>query len=116
LRLGPEPGEVRCVFLEMRMDDLERDLTVQLCITRAVHFAHPAGAKDGQHVIGTDPGAWSQCHDKGRDYSWPAPRPRIGPGHWCILRDDTSICESWVPRLSSWRRSSRGSRCPQPVS
>ena len=60
LRLGPKPGEVRRVFLEMRMDDLERDLTVQLGIARAVHLAHPAGAKDRQHFIGTDPRAWSQ--------------------------------------------------------
>jgi len=65
LRFRAEPGQVRRVLLEVRMHDLERDLTAQLGIAGAVHLAHPAGAKDGQQFIGTDPRAWSQGHYKG---------------------------------------------------
>ena len=59
-----EPVGVR---RERSRQNLDGDLAFEPGVRRAVDLAHPAGADDGDHLVGTETSAGSK-HHRGRDY------------------------------------------------
>ena len=52
LRLAFESHQTFRVERECRRQDLQRHIAIQRDIARAIHFAHPAGAKQRDNFVG----------------------------------------------------------------
>jgi hypothetical protein len=61
-RFALEPGHPVGVRGECRRQDLDRDVPPQPRVTRAIHFAHPAGAEGVQDLVPADSGARLEAH------------------------------------------------------
>ncbi len=68
LRFALETGEPLGIVRERFWQDLQRDVTTELRIPRAIHLAHATLANRGQDFVRTYTCARSQCHQGGRDY------------------------------------------------
>jgi hypothetical protein len=64
-----EPGEALGVVRERFGQDLERRVTRELRIARAIDFAHPAFADFGEDFVHADPSMRRQGHESAADYS-----------------------------------------------
>ena len=55
-------AEALRVVLEIRRQELERDVPMKRQIPRAIHISHPARAEMRQDFVMTDPGTGAECH------------------------------------------------------
>ena len=62
LGLALEAREPLGIGRERLRQDLQRDLTTELRVARAIHLTHPARAEWRDHFIGPEPGAGIQRH------------------------------------------------------
>lgn len=61
-RLALETGEPVWICRHSGRQDLDRDLTLQARVGRAVHLAHPAGAKRRDDAVRSQVGSFGQGH------------------------------------------------------
>src|SRR5205085_1459667 len=66
LGLALEAGERVGVRGQLRGEDLDRDLPVELRVARPVDLAHPARAERREDLVGTETGAGAESHEIGR--------------------------------------------------
>jgi hypothetical protein len=62
LRFAREARQPIGIGREQLRQDLQRDIAIELRVTRAVDLSHPAGAKWGEDFVRTDSGASRQGH------------------------------------------------------
>ena len=62
LRFAPESCETFGVVRNGRKENLDRDVAIQLRVTRAVDLAHTAGAECGEDFVGAEARSDGQGH------------------------------------------------------
>ena len=62
LRLALKPRDALGLVLERVGKQLQRDIATELRVTRAIHFAHPAGANRGDDLVRAQPATGRECH------------------------------------------------------
>ena len=63
LRLAMEPRDPLGIVREALGDDLQRDVTSESCIARAIHFAHAARTPLGEDFVGSEPRTGTRDHE-----------------------------------------------------
>jgi hypothetical protein len=70
MRFALEAHEAIGIEREQIREDFQRDVAVQLQITRPIDLAHTTGADHREDFVGADPGPWGETHIRGcPDYS-----------------------------------------------
>ena len=62
VRFAREPRAAIRVAGDVRRQNLHRDFTSQLRVTRAIHLAHAAGAEQTDDFVGADTDARCEAH------------------------------------------------------
>src|SRR5262249_10953862 len=62
LRFALEPREPVGIEREVGRQDLQRDVAIELCVTRAIHLAHAAGTDGGENLVRTEASAGCKLH------------------------------------------------------